>query len=237
MERNHRRILHRWLARGSRRVQVDAQRRDIVRHSFGGYRGCVDWVQQDDGGQHEARCSTATTERCRCTIWRRWYGGCCVDDFDQRPLHVRGGQHQMQKDGQLHMWSSGVLWDDLAYTAGTFGSGRRSHSPHLCYILYYTRDMNCTTSGGVSSRKRSLEELSKACWCSDNFQYPASHFHVHQIGWLELTAISNRQNEAKYTHDIIRPSHAIYRASASLPSDAIRALRTCSIPCRLGHII
>ena len=72
VERHHRGILHWRLARSTGRLQVHAQRRHIVRHSVGRYRGCFDWFQSHDGRQHETRCSPATTHRCRPIRERRW---------------------------------------------------------------------------------------------------------------------------------------------------------------------
>jgi hypothetical protein len=71
VERHHRRILHRRFARRARRIQVDAQRRDILRHPFGCYRRRLDRFQPHDGRQHQARGSPTTTHRRRCiTKWR-----------------------------------------------------------------------------------------------------------------------------------------------------------------------
>lgn len=72
LERHHRRVLDGWLARRTWRLQADAQRRDLVRHSPRRYRRRQHRVQQNDGRQHKARgatnaasISTGCSFRCR----------------------------------------------------------------------------------------------------------------------------------------------------------------------------
>jgi hypothetical protein len=157
MERNHRRILHRWLASSTRRLQVDAQRRDIVCDPIGGYRGCIDWLQQDDGGQHEAGRSTATTERRRRTIWGRWHGGCCVGDFGPQ-FCVFGEGDMMQKDGQLNVWTSGVI-GMIWHIPQAFSAAGGVHTLLICVLSCIIHTTRHVPSGGVSRRTMSPGQL------------------------------------------------------------------------------
>ena len=55
VERHHRGLLHRRLARSKRRHAIDAEWSHIVCNPACRYRGCRHWIQQDDSGEHTAR--------------------------------------------------------------------------------------------------------------------------------------------------------------------------------------
>lgn len=157
VERHHRRILHRRLARCTRRIQVDAQRRDIVRHSSSRHRRCLDRFQPHDGRQHQARGSPATTHRRRCITKRRPCSARVNFFFDIMALKWEFYNFKTFSMG----WDERMLFGWFAFTAPDLG-GRRSHSPQLlCYTLYHT-DMICTTSGGFSRRRHELMESCSA---------------------------------------------------------------------------
>jgi len=171
VERHHRRILHRWLARSTRRLPVDAQRRDIMCYPAGCHRGCLNWLQPHDGRQHKARCAPTTTSRRGCTIWRRRHGCGRVKRFrftiytssERTVIRPRAGSDMSD------VWASGVF--------GMFGIYRRFRqraaftlSSALCYtcIIYATRL--------VQHLEASLEESMSVRNSEDT-----THLNVHQL--------------------------------------------------------
>jgi hypothetical protein len=74
-------------------------------------------------------------------------------------LYLFGANRYNARDGQQHVWASGVF--------GMFGIYRRQVSAAggvhtlLSFVLYlyHTRDTTCTTSGGVSRRKHECAEF------------------------------------------------------------------------------
>ena len=176
MECHHRRFLHRWIARSTRRLQVDAKRRDIMCYSAGRHRGCLNWLQPHDGRQHKARCAPTTTSRRGCTIWRRRHGCGRVKRFrftiytssERTVIRPRAGSDMSD------VWASGVF--------GMFGIYRRQVSAAggvhtlLSFVLYlyHIRDTTCTTSGGVSRRKLECAEFRRydTSQCSSAIAHP-----------------------------------------------------------------
>lgn len=159
MERHHRRILHRRFARGTRRLQVDAQWRDIVRYSAGCHRRCLDRLQPHDGRQHQARGPSATTRRRRCVTERRPRCGCLKQFF----------RHNGPKSGssiisRRSAWvpDERLLFGWFAFTARQiwWRSAFALFSASVLYLVSYS-DMICTTSGGGVSRRR--HELMESC--------------------------------------------------------------------------
>ena len=156
MERHHRRILHRWFARSTRRLQVDAQRCDIVRHPSCRYRRCLNWIQPHDGRQHQARGPTATTHRRRRSTKRRPCSACVNLFFDIMAqkwefFNFQNVQHGIRMKRMLSGW--------FAFTVGQvrLRSAFALSSASVLYLVSYT-DMICTTSGGVSRRRHELME-------------------------------------------------------------------------------
>jgi hypothetical protein len=160
VERHHCWILHRWLARGTRRLQVDAQRRDIVRHPAGRYRGRVHRLQPHDGRQHQARPAPATARRRWCLAQRRR----CPARVDFPFVRHNGPKRGSFIISRRSAWDwdgedDDVIWMDLHFPQARFGSGWRFalSSASVLYLVSYT-DMICTTSGGVSRRRHELME-------------------------------------------------------------------------------
>lgn len=160
VERHHCRLLHRRLARRTRRLQVDAQRRDIVRHPAGRHRGRLDRLQPHDGRQHQARGSPATPHRRRRVTERRpRHGG--VDSF----LRCNGPKSGSFIISRRSAWVSDerMLFGWFAFTASRIRlrSAFALSSASVLYLVSYT-DMICTTSGGVSRRRHELMESCSA---------------------------------------------------------------------------
>lgn len=156
MERHHCRLLHRRLARGTRWLQVHAQRRDIVRHPARRYRRCVHRLQPHDGRQHQAGGAPTTTRRCRRLAQRR----CCSARVNFRFDIMWPKKWEFSNFKTFSMgWDERMLFGWFAYTADQFWlrSAFALSSASVLYLVSYT-DMICTTSGGVSRRRHELME-------------------------------------------------------------------------------